>query len=124
VYLVLLMYSGLLPFVPLKETHLEVFLPSIYLRYMYYHGTLQLPHVSNSDFFNLTTFKAAESMALNNFTEWSVSFVNSNKNEVYFPNIYPRSQLITFISILSVHDMFRPLWAIFRWNITSFIYLW
>ncbi|XP_023723946.1 lysophospholipase D GDPD1 isoform X1 [Cryptotermes secundus] len=32
VYLVLLMYSGLLPFVPLKETHLEVFLPSIYLR--------------------------------------------------------------------------------------------
>ncbi|XP_011307295.1 glycerophosphodiester phosphodiesterase domain-containing protein 1 isoform X2 [Fopius arisanus] len=30
--LVLLMYSGLLPFVSLKETHLEIFLPSIYLR--------------------------------------------------------------------------------------------
>ncbi|XP_033323162.1 lysophospholipase D GDPD1 [Megalopta genalis] len=30
--LLLLMYTGLLPFVPLKETHLEVFLPSIYLR--------------------------------------------------------------------------------------------
>ncbi|GAB1860916.1 Glycerophosphodiester phosphodiesterase domain-containing protein 1 [Camponotus japonicus] len=30
--LVFLMYTGLLPFVPLKETHLEIFLPSIYLR--------------------------------------------------------------------------------------------
>ncbi|XP_063974019.1 lysophospholipase D GDPD1-like isoform X2 [Diachasmimorpha longicaudata] len=30
--LILLMYSGLLPFVSLKETHLEIFLPSIYLR--------------------------------------------------------------------------------------------
>ncbi|XP_031844659.1 lysophospholipase D GDPD1 [Nomia melanderi] len=30
--LILLMYTGLLPFVPLKETHLEIFLPSIYLR--------------------------------------------------------------------------------------------
>ncbi|KAJ9595602.1 hypothetical protein L9F63_013198 [Diploptera punctata] len=32
VYLVLLTYSGLLPFVPIKETNLEIFLPSIYLR--------------------------------------------------------------------------------------------
>lgn len=31
--LILFMYSGLLPFVPLKETHLEIFLPAIYLRY-------------------------------------------------------------------------------------------
>ncbi|KAG8231822.1 hypothetical protein J437_LFUL012316 [Ladona fulva] len=31
-HLVLLLYSGLLPFFPLKETHLEIFLPSIYLR--------------------------------------------------------------------------------------------
>ncbi|KAF4525801.1 hypothetical protein B566_EDAN009909 [Ephemera danica] len=30
--LVLLLYSGLLPFFPIKETHLEIFLPSIYLR--------------------------------------------------------------------------------------------
>ncbi|EFN83219.1 lysophospholipase D GDPD1 [Harpegnathos saltator] len=30
--LIFLMYTGLLPFVPLKETHLEIFLPSIYLR--------------------------------------------------------------------------------------------
>lgn len=30
--LLFLMYTGLLPFVPLKETHLEIFLPSIYLR--------------------------------------------------------------------------------------------
>ncbi|XP_076277754.1 lysophospholipase D GDPD1 [Lasioglossum baleicum] len=30
--LILLTYTGLLPFVPLRETHLEVFLPSIYLR--------------------------------------------------------------------------------------------
>ncbi|XP_029032884.1 lysophospholipase D GDPD1-like [Osmia bicornis bicornis] len=30
--LLLLLYTGLLPFVPLKETHLEIFLPSIYLR--------------------------------------------------------------------------------------------
>ncbi|XP_012272419.1 lysophospholipase D GDPD1 isoform X2 [Orussus abietinus] len=30
--LILLMYTGLLPFVPLKETHLEIFLPSIYLQ--------------------------------------------------------------------------------------------
>ncbi|XP_033229787.1 lysophospholipase D GDPD1-like [Belonocnema kinseyi] len=30
--LIILMYTGLLPFVPLKETHLEIFLPSIYLR--------------------------------------------------------------------------------------------
>ena len=30
--LILLMYTGLLPFVPLKETHLEICLPSIYLR--------------------------------------------------------------------------------------------
>lgn len=28
------MYTGLLPFIPLKETHLEIFLPSIYLRRM------------------------------------------------------------------------------------------
>jgi hypothetical protein len=27
---------------------------------------------------------------------------------LYFPNIYPRSQLITFIFILSAHNMFRP----------------
>ncbi|XP_076183440.1 lysophospholipase D GDPD1 isoform X2 [Ptiloglossa arizonensis] len=32
--LIILMYTGLLPFVPLKETHLEIFLPSIYLRRM------------------------------------------------------------------------------------------
>nr|CAD7262540.1 unnamed protein product [Timema shepardi]CAD7567876.1 unnamed protein product [Timema californicum] len=32
VNLVALLYSGLLPFVPLKETHLEIFLPSIYSR--------------------------------------------------------------------------------------------
>ncbi|KAK7861871.1 hypothetical protein R5R35_002840 [Gryllus longicercus] len=32
VQLILLLYSGLLPFCPLKETHLEIFLPSIYLR--------------------------------------------------------------------------------------------
>ncbi|XP_034943511.1 lysophospholipase D GDPD1-like isoform X2 [Chelonus insularis] len=32
IYLVLLMYTGLLPFVPFKETHLEIFLPSIYLK--------------------------------------------------------------------------------------------
>ncbi|XP_017880608.1 lysophospholipase D GDPD1-like isoform X2 [Ceratina calcarata] len=30
--LILLLYTGLLPFVPLRETHLEIFLPSIYLR--------------------------------------------------------------------------------------------
>lgn len=30
--LLFLMYTGLLPFIPLKETHLEIFLPSIYLR--------------------------------------------------------------------------------------------
>lgn len=30
--LLFLMYTGLLPFVPLKETHLEIFLPSIYLQ--------------------------------------------------------------------------------------------
>ncbi|KAG7208706.1 hypothetical protein KM043_014909 [Ampulex compressa] len=30
--LIVFMYTGLLPFVPLKETHLEIFLPSIYLR--------------------------------------------------------------------------------------------
>ncbi|KAL6448048.1 hypothetical protein ACFW04_000234 [Cataglyphis niger] len=30
--LIFLLYTGLLPFVPLKETHLEIFLPSIYLR--------------------------------------------------------------------------------------------
>ncbi|XP_015176209.1 PREDICTED: glycerophosphodiester phosphodiesterase domain-containing protein 1-like [Polistes dominula] len=30
--LLFLLYTGLLPFVPLKETHLEIFLPSIYLR--------------------------------------------------------------------------------------------
>lgn len=30
--LMVLLYTGLLPFVPLKETHLEIFLPSIYLR--------------------------------------------------------------------------------------------
>ncbi|XP_049776817.1 lysophospholipase D GDPD1-like isoform X2 [Schistocerca cancellata] len=29
--LVLLLYTGLLPFVPIKETHLEIFLPAIYL---------------------------------------------------------------------------------------------
>ena len=32
IILICLMYTGLLPFVPLKETHLEIFLPSIYLR--------------------------------------------------------------------------------------------
>lgn len=32
VHLVLLMYSGLLPFYSIKETHLEIFLPSVYLR--------------------------------------------------------------------------------------------
>ncbi|KAJ8679515.1 hypothetical protein QAD02_015302 [Eretmocerus hayati] len=32
ILLVILMYTGLLPFVPLKETHLEIFLPSIYLK--------------------------------------------------------------------------------------------
>lgn len=32
VHLLLLLYSGLLPFCSLKETHLEIFLPSIYLR--------------------------------------------------------------------------------------------
>lgn len=32
VHLVLLLYSGLLPFYPIKETHLEIFLPSVYLR--------------------------------------------------------------------------------------------
>lgn len=32
VLLLLLFYTGLLPFVPLKESHLEVFLPSIFLR--------------------------------------------------------------------------------------------
>ncbi|XP_076626320.1 lysophospholipase D GDPD1 [Colletes latitarsis] len=30
--LIFLLYTGLLPFVPLKETHLEIFLPSIYIR--------------------------------------------------------------------------------------------
>ncbi|CAL7947260.1 unnamed protein product [Xylocopa violacea] len=30
--LIFLLYTGLLPFIPLKETHLEIFLPSIYLR--------------------------------------------------------------------------------------------
>ncbi|XP_016838612.1 lysophospholipase D GDPD1 isoform X1 [Nasonia vitripennis] len=30
VLLIILMYTGLLPFVPLRETHLEIFLPSIY----------------------------------------------------------------------------------------------
>lgn len=28
--LVILMFTGLLPFVPLKETHLEIYLPEIY----------------------------------------------------------------------------------------------
>ncbi|XP_014300738.1 lysophospholipase D GDPD1 isoform X1 [Microplitis demolitor] len=32
IFLILLMYTGLLPFVPLKESHLEIFLPSIYSR--------------------------------------------------------------------------------------------
>ncbi|XP_053987450.1 lysophospholipase D GDPD1-like [Hylaeus volcanicus] len=31
--LIVLLYTGLLPFVPLKETHLEIFLPSIYIRH-------------------------------------------------------------------------------------------
>ncbi|XP_017752357.1 PREDICTED: glycerophosphodiester phosphodiesterase domain-containing protein 1-like isoform X1 [Eufriesea mexicana] len=31
--LLVFLYTGLLPFIPLKETHLEIFLPSIYLRY-------------------------------------------------------------------------------------------
>ncbi|XP_068082417.1 lysophospholipase D GDPD1 isoform X3 [Anabrus simplex] len=31
VHLLILLYTGLLPFFPLKETHLEIFLPSIYL---------------------------------------------------------------------------------------------
>lgn len=31
--LIFLLYTGLLPFVTLKETHLEIFLPSIYLRH-------------------------------------------------------------------------------------------
>ncbi|XP_023246473.1 lysophospholipase D GDPD1 [Copidosoma floridanum] len=30
--LVIFAYTGLLPFVPLKETHLEIFLPSVYLK--------------------------------------------------------------------------------------------
>ncbi|CAK9812259.1 Lysophospholipase D GDPD1 [Anthophora quadrimaculata] len=30
--LIIFLYTGLLPFIPLKETHLEIFLPSIYLR--------------------------------------------------------------------------------------------
>ncbi|XP_003698743.1 lysophospholipase D GDPD1 isoform X1 [Apis florea] len=30
--LIVFLYTGLLPFIPLKETHLEIFLPSIYLR--------------------------------------------------------------------------------------------
>ncbi|XP_015595904.1 lysophospholipase D GDPD1 isoform X2 [Cephus cinctus] len=30
--LIILMYTGLLPFISLRETHLEIFLPSIYLR--------------------------------------------------------------------------------------------
>ena len=33
IHLVLLFYSGLLPFYPIKETHLEIFLPSVYFRY-------------------------------------------------------------------------------------------
>ncbi|KAL0272589.1 UNVERIFIED_CONTAM: hypothetical protein PYX00_005505 [Menopon gallinae] len=32
IHLVLLFYSGLLPFYPIRESHLEIFLPSIYLR--------------------------------------------------------------------------------------------
>ncbi|CAD6241083.1 GSCOCG00009118001-RA-CDS [Cotesia congregata] len=32
ILLILFMYTGLLPFIPLKESHLEIFLPSIYLR--------------------------------------------------------------------------------------------
>ncbi|KAK6638042.1 hypothetical protein RUM44_008466 [Polyplax serrata] len=32
IHLVLLLYSGLLPFYPIKESHLEIFLPSVYLR--------------------------------------------------------------------------------------------
>uniref|UniRef100_A0A1B6CX85 GP-PDE domain-containing protein n=1 Tax=Clastoptera arizonana TaxID=38151 RepID=A0A1B6CX85_9HEMI len=35
IYLMLLFYTGLLPFVPLKETHLEIFLPSIFLRFTF-----------------------------------------------------------------------------------------
>ncbi|CAH0754258.1 unnamed protein product [Bemisia tabaci] len=42
IYLILLFYSGLLPFVPLKETHLEIFLPSIYLRRIRLDGGGQL----------------------------------------------------------------------------------
>ncbi|KAK0160927.1 hypothetical protein PV328_008282 [Microctonus aethiopoides] len=30
--LILFMYTGILPFIPLRETHLEIFLPAIYLR--------------------------------------------------------------------------------------------
>lgn len=32
VELVLLFYTGLLPFIPIKESNLEIFLPAIYLR--------------------------------------------------------------------------------------------
>ncbi|XP_014230335.1 lysophospholipase D GDPD1-like [Trichogramma pretiosum] len=34
ILLIIYMYTGLLPFVPLKETHLEIFLPSIYFKKM------------------------------------------------------------------------------------------
>lgn len=33
IVILLCYYTGLLPFIPLKETHLEIFLPSIYLRW-------------------------------------------------------------------------------------------
>jgi hypothetical protein len=43
---------------------------------------------------------------------------------VYISQIYVQSQLRIFvvISILFVHNMFRPLRAILRWNTTTFIY--
>uniref|UniRef100_A0A8D8LZQ0 Glycerophosphodiester phosphodiesterase domain-containing protein 1 n=2 Tax=Cacopsylla melanoneura TaxID=428564 RepID=A0A8D8LZQ0_9HEMI len=34
VQLLLLYYSGLLPFVPIRETHLEIFLPQIFKKYL------------------------------------------------------------------------------------------
>ncbi|XP_049952587.1 lysophospholipase D GDPD1-like isoform X1 [Schistocerca serialis cubense] len=47
--LVLLLYTGLLPFVPIKETHLEIFLPAIYLR-------LIRKRINNTSYLPLHTF--------------------------------------------------------------------
>ncbi|XP_058800276.1 lysophospholipase D GDPD1-like [Phymastichus coffea] len=43
VLLIILMYTGLLPFVPIRETHLEIFLPCIYARKKGYQVPTFLP---------------------------------------------------------------------------------